>query len=500
MATPTYNMSETSMETLVRTLSSIFLYREPGHSYEYSNVGFVVAGLVISKVAGISYASFLDKEIFQPLDMQHTTTKPAEFGQLQVVPGHYPSVKSEIVAKREPDFETGEYTPAGSLLHSCADDIGKYLRALLSEYKVVDNKIREQLWSSYTKFPGLSQEDGGDGQSFGYGLGWMIAKIEGRVLIFHGGSTGKTSSFTIIDSARNIAASILMNCDMTFIDKYTYPTEFNILNNVLHLTTNLPISVFGKPTVKDPTLNGFEIADKDKGRYEGEYDYRSGGDPWVYFGVDMKIDATSAGNLEGTIYRGSQVVNRFTLDFINESLAVSRNVNIPEYLRFKLTPGGQITSVFFFDLELSKARKESADYLRHLRNVYGLAGFAVPGKWNCDVTKSTFSAIAPDSDRLLSGGVTERGKCSFDSLIRSASGPNAAATYESRLFSENIGALIWREKTFAIKKGNKEYQCMAIVTENANRCYWFLFTSGKSDFTNGIQEIVDPLLKSFRIE
>ena len=203
---PIYDLSEAAIETFVKNLSSIYLYKEPGNSYEYTNAAFIVAGLVISKVSGISYASFLEKEIFLALGMKHTTTKREDFDRMKVIPGHYPSIKSVIVAKREPEFETGEYSPAGSQLHSCADDIGKYLIALMNENEVVSSHIKKALWMSYVNFPGLSKDDGSDGKPFSYGLGWMISNIEGRKIIHHGGSTGKTSSFTMIDTANKIAA------------------------------------------------------------------------------------------------------------------------------------------------------------------------------------------------------------------------------------------------------------------------------------------------------
>ena len=70
--------------------------------------------------------------------------------------------------------------------------------------------------------------------------------------------------------------------------------------------------------------------------------FKKGGDAFVNFGVDMRIQKTAEGQLEGIVYRGNQVVNRFDLDFVNESLAVSRNVYMPEFLKFKLTPGGEV--------------------------------------------------------------------------------------------------------------------------------------------------------------
>ena len=306
---PSYELSEPAIESFVKNLSSIYLYKEPGNSYEYSNAGFVVAGLVISKVSGISYASFLEKEIFLPLGMKHTSTKPEDFDRMNIAPGHYPSIRSVIVARREPEFELGEYVPAGSLLHSCADDLGKYLVALINENGAVNRQVKKALWTPYVNFPGLSKEDGGDGKWFSYGLGWMISDVEGRKIIHHGGSTGKTSSFTMIDTANKIAAAILMNFDMTFIDKYTYPTEFNILNNVMRISSNLPVSEFGRPTENDPTLNSYELKNSNSENYLGEYTYNKGGDPLVYFGVDMKIEKGEGEGLQGVIYRGDQVVN-----------------------------------------------------------------------------------------------------------------------------------------------------------------------------------------------
>ena len=61
------------------------------------------------------------------------------------------------------------------------------------------NSSLDELWSPNIAFPGLSKDDGGNAKPFSYGLGWMISNIEGRKVIHHGGSTGKTSSFTMID-------------------------------------------------------------------------------------------------------------------------------------------------------------------------------------------------------------------------------------------------------------------------------------------------------------
>jgi len=498
--TPTYDLSEAAIETFVKNLSAIYLFKEPGNSYEYSNAGFIVAGLVISKVSGIPYASFLEKEIFKPLGMTHTTTNPEDFGKMDIAPGHYPSIKSVIVAKREREFETGEYIPAGSLLHSNADDIGKYLLALINKNDEINNIIKEALFTSYINFPGLSREDGGDGKPYSYGLGWMISNLEGRKIIHHGGSTGKTSSFTMIDTANKLAATILMNVDMTFIDKYTYPTEVTILNNVLRLAANLPISEFGKPTAKDPTLNKYDLKENNKSNYLGEYKFSKGGDAFVYFGVDFKIQKTAEGQLEGIIYRGTQVVNRFVLDFVNESVAVSRNVDMPAYLKFKLRPGGEVTTAYFNNVEFSKTEKESSSLIREIKDVYGLASFSIPQKWKYNFSSTDFSASAKKNEALLTGAVLSKDKFSFDSLFQSAVGLSVPVIARSKILSENVGTFIWQQKIYVFKKDNESLQCIILFTKNASAGYWFMLTSPKAEFTDCIQKVVNPLLISFRVQ
>lgn len=497
---PLYDLSESAIETFVKNLSSIYLYKEPGNSYEYSNAAFVVAGAVISKVSGISYASFIEKEIFLPLGMKHTTTKPEDFGRMDISYGHYPSIKSLIVAKREPEFETGEYAPAGLLLHSSGDDMGKYLVALLNENEVVNNHEKKALWTSYVDFPGLSKEDGGDGKRFGYGLGWMMSNIEGRNIIHHGGSTGRTSSFTMIDTANKIAASILMNVDMTFIDKYGYPTEVNILNNVLRLGADLPVSEFARPVVKDPTINNYELKENNKSNYIGEYKFRKGGDAFVNFGVDMKIRKTAEGQLEGIIYRGNQVVNRFDLDFVNESVAVSRNIYMPAYLKFKLTPGGEVTSAYFYSIEFSKYASEPTSPLKQVKDVYGLVRFNLPQEWKYDFGKFDFSASSGDNKASILGGTLSKEKFAFDTIFRSVCGPSLSLSTESMILTDNIGTFIWQQKTYTYKKNNQTFQCMILFTNNSSNGYWFMLISPKADFTVYVQQAVNSLVRSFRVQ
>ncbi len=44
----------------------------PGEKYQYSNSGYLLLGLIIEKVSGVSLAKFIEKEIFVPLGMRNS--------------------------------------------------------------------------------------------------------------------------------------------------------------------------------------------------------------------------------------------------------------------------------------------------------------------------------------------------------------------------------------------------------------------------------------------
>jgi D-alanyl-D-alanine carboxypeptidase len=51
---------------------------EPGTGHSYSNVGFMLAGVVIERVTGTSYADYLTDEVLRPLGLDHTSFCPDE--------------------------------------------------------------------------------------------------------------------------------------------------------------------------------------------------------------------------------------------------------------------------------------------------------------------------------------------------------------------------------------------------------------------------------------
>jgi CubicO group peptidase (beta-lactamase class C family) len=75
---PFFPLSVTALEnapnpvgdsTLIKFLLHLPLNNDPGLSFSYSNIGYLVLGKVIEKISGKKYEDFVEKEIFQPLSI-----------------------------------------------------------------------------------------------------------------------------------------------------------------------------------------------------------------------------------------------------------------------------------------------------------------------------------------------------------------------------------------------------------------------------------------------
>ncbi len=487
--------SENSLEYLVRSLKSVYLTREPGLAYQYSNVGFSVAGLIISKVSGEPYSQYMQNKIFTPLKMVHTSTDVSYIERLGALQGHYYGLDKAIPAMRESHLKPDGYMPAGSILCSTTEDLAKYLLALMGDNAPVSKASIDAMWKQNISFPGLTKQDGGDGANYGYGLGWMISNIEGNTIIHHGGSTGKMSSFTMIDIKNQTAVSILVNIDLSFVDKYRYATEVNIINNIRRLALGLETSSFGMPTVKDPTINNYTLNDTLAKNYTGDYILKSDNVNFLYAGAQMTISASKNNQPECIIYRGKQVINRFVLDFENEAFAVSRNTGAPSNVRFKLNPDKKVSGLFFADMEFIRADKATGTSRQEV-NVDKTLSFAIPSNWKVAIGQKTFSAQSPDKKTELKGVISE----SADSILRIQFDDqyiNAKQVEEVGLpHVERVGTYQWKEKSYVCKIDGVLKHVITLQAAIGNRSLSLALMCPPVDFTKNIQQVINLLLNS----
>jgi CubicO group peptidase (beta-lactamase class C family) len=67
---PPFMKQDVTPDEILKRWAAVPLDFEPGSEYQYSNTGYVLAGVIVEKVSGMPYFEFLKERIFKPLGMQ----------------------------------------------------------------------------------------------------------------------------------------------------------------------------------------------------------------------------------------------------------------------------------------------------------------------------------------------------------------------------------------------------------------------------------------------
>lgn len=102
----------------------------PGTAYEYSNYGFAILGRVISRVAGVPYRQYIQREVLDPLGMTATTLEPAQVNEALRARGYR---WEDAQWKEEPPLPDGAFGAMGGMLTSMSD-LSRYVAAMLSAW------------------------------------------------------------------------------------------------------------------------------------------------------------------------------------------------------------------------------------------------------------------------------------------------------------------------------------------------------------------------------
>lgn len=484
-------------ENLVHSMESVYLTSDPGSHYEYSNDGFALAGLIISKVTGMTYNEYLDRYIFKPLEMNMTTNNPDDFSRLHVLFGHYPGIDRGIPVYRE-DPWLAEYVAAGSILRSSARDMGHYLVALLNggafrDKQVISRKSLEEMWRSYSSFPGISKDDGGEDLPLHYGLGWFSGDLDGEHYIFHGGNRRSMSSMVALVPDKKIGVVFLANIDLTFIDRYKYPDLVNIANNIIRLCLNKPVSQFAIPVIKDPTINNFTLPVNEEEKYTGKYIMTKGTD-WAYTGSTLNITMNEK-ELTGEVDKGDQILDRFIIDFVTKKTAVTRNIDMTAKITFNLSGSGKVRSVIVGSRKYSKLSEGIYSTFHPEASGDSILKFYYPDNWNIAWSGDDFKGFDKDNHNLQITGEKTKNSSSWKSRLK-ALFPGNQIIHEGMHNSEPFGDNLWNEVAVVSSDGKNYFQHYLVTKSAGHEDYTIILTSPYPTSTS-VTSIIPAILGTF---
>lgn len=194
-------------DTFLSNLKTQRLKSDPGTFGVYCNDGFMLAELLIEKISGMSYSEYIRKNIFTPLQMNHTFT--LDEYQLEqdlkdtIFPLYYRN-------NRLPEQNVQSIGSGG--IYSSTEDLCRFSQMffhtnnpILSKSSILEMEQKAEYSKDFNEVPGDSQ--------FLYGLGWDSVNTYpynqyGIKALSKGGSTnGYYSSLTVLPE-HNISISV----------------------------------------------------------------------------------------------------------------------------------------------------------------------------------------------------------------------------------------------------------------------------------------------------
>ncbi len=174
-----------------------------GERFNYSNVGYSLLGLIIEKVSGMDYESFLNLEMFEPSNMYHTGYIIPDWQQNEVANGYLNGVENNK-PNEENWSDNGPYLNLkgnGGIL-TRANDLLRWSQSIMN------NTVLDEATTSKYLFPHFQPTNIYDS----YGYGWGIENHESEnKLVVHGGTTLLFASDMWIYPNKGITIIVLSN-------------------------------------------------------------------------------------------------------------------------------------------------------------------------------------------------------------------------------------------------------------------------------------------------
>jgi CubicO group peptidase (beta-lactamase class C family) len=170
---------------------------EPSWSFRshfgYQNIMFLAAGMIVSEVSGTRWDAFVERRIFDPLDMERSSTSVDSLDGTSNVASPHGEIDGEV--RPVPWRNIDNVGPAGSINSSVAE-MARWVRLHLGEGvfrgdTLISPESVEEMHSPHMLVDSdspLRRLLGARGHFAAYGMGWFLHDYEGVKIVEHGGA------------------------------------------------------------------------------------------------------------------------------------------------------------------------------------------------------------------------------------------------------------------------------------------------------------------------
>ncbi len=199
----------------------------------YTNAGFLIAGECIKSISGDTWADFVKKNIFEPLDMKRTIALTIDMSKQQNIATAHTMVSGSVIVI--PYANIDNLAPAASIFSS-VNDMSHWLLCQLNNGKYEGKQVISSAVIKKTRYPqsivGRKRTPFNTSHYELYALGWELCDYEGKEIVSHtGGVNGFVTSVTLLPE-ENLGIVVLTNTDQ---NAFYEALKWEVIDSYLNL-------------------------------------------------------------------------------------------------------------------------------------------------------------------------------------------------------------------------------------------------------------------------
>lgn len=192
-------------QKIIASIPTITFVAKPGEKYSYSNIGYGVLGLAVSRAARRPFMDLMQEFLFTPLGMSSSAFILTPAMKERMSTG-YANEQASPIGPGKPAYEhagRGYKVPNGGV-YSTVDDLAKFAMSQMGllPLPLVGPKELAEIQTRHAR----------SNQNASYGLGFTISDAEpGMVMIGHGGSVAGYTANLVFEPTEKIGVVVMRN-------------------------------------------------------------------------------------------------------------------------------------------------------------------------------------------------------------------------------------------------------------------------------------------------
>lgn len=195
---------------LLEAIPTTSLDSTPGASYSYSNIGYALLGLAISRAVDEPYMQLVRTRIFEPFQMNSSTFVLSDSQQLRLAVGYDNSKAIDEIDTLRPAAQhqgRGYKVPNGGV-YSTVGDLSNYVLALMGRSEQLTSENLELIFEQPDD---ITNDDGRGLESYGLGVRMHVTPHGEIISTNHGGTVPGYRTWIQFDAESGHAVVLVRN-------------------------------------------------------------------------------------------------------------------------------------------------------------------------------------------------------------------------------------------------------------------------------------------------